>query len=112
GFVDDCDLPALYSGARVYACPSLYEGFGFTLLEAMACGTPVVCSRETSLPEVAGEAALYADARNASEFGDALYKVFTDVNLRATLKRTGFANVGRFSWSNTASQTLEVYQRA
>lgn len=112
GFVDDCDLPALYSGARVYACPSLYEGFGLTVLEAMACATPVVCSRETSLPEVAGGAALYADARNAKEFGDALYKAFTDANLRATLRRNGLVNVGRFSWSNTASQTLEIYRRA
>lgn len=112
GFVDDSDLQALYSGARVYACPSLYEGFGLTVLEAMACGTPVVCSSETSLPEVGGEAALYADARNPGKFGAALYRAFTDVNLRATLRRSGFANVRRFSWSHTAIQTLEVYQRA
>lgn len=111
GFVDDRDLPALYSGARVYACPSLYEGFGLTVLEAMACGTPVVCSRETSLPEVAGAAALYADARNAKEFGDALYKAFTDASLRTTLRRSGFANARRFSWEHTATQTLEIYQR-
>ncbi len=64
GFVSDADLPALYSGARVYACPSLYEGFGFTVLEAMACGAPVVSSSATSLPEVAGDAALYADPLN------------------------------------------------
>lgn len=112
GFVDDRDLPALYSGARVYACPSLYEGFGLTVLEAMACGTPVVCSGETSLPEVAGEAALYADARNPIEFGDALYKAFIDNNLRSTLRRAGFANARRFSWERTAKQTLELYQRA
>ncbi len=83
GFVEDDDLPALYSGASVYACPSLYEGFGFTILEAMACGVPVVCSRETSLPEVAGDAALYADARNPQEFGNALYQVFRDQSLRS-----------------------------
>jgi len=68
GFISDRHLPALYSAARVYACPSLYEGFGFTVLEAMACGVPVVCSPETSLPEVAGDAALYADPRNPQEF--------------------------------------------
>jgi len=112
GFVNDCDLPGLYSGARVYACPSLYEGFGLTVLEAMACGTPVVCSSETSLPEVCGAAALYADARNAKEFGDALYKVFVDNNLRITLRSSGFANARRFSWEHTATQTLDVYQRA
>jgi len=112
GFVDEGDLPSLYSGARVYACPSLYEGFGLTVLEAMACGTPVVCSQGTSLPEVGGAAALYADARNPKEFGDALYKAFADVNLRATLRTDGFANVRRFSWNHTATQTLEVYQRA
>ena len=58
GWVEDVDLPALYSAANVYACPSLYEGFGFTVLEAMACGVPVVCSTAASLPEVAGDAAL------------------------------------------------------
>src|SRR5215813_3165661 len=72
GLVDDRDLAALYSAARVYACPSLYEGFGFTVLEAMACGTPVVCSSETSLPEVAGDATLYADPRNPEQFAGAL----------------------------------------
>lgn len=112
GFVDEADLPALYSGARVYACPSLYEGFGLTVLEAMACGVPVVCSPETSLPEVAGPAALYADARNATEFGDALYQAFTDEGLRRTLTRKGIANASRFSWRDAAVKTLAVYQRA
>jgi glycosyltransferase involved in cell wall biosynthesis len=112
GFVDDADLPALYSGASVYACPALYEGFGLTVLEAMACGTPVICSSATSLPEVAGAAALYADARDAVAFGDALYQAFTDLNLRAGLVEKGFMNVRRFDWRNTAEQTLAVYQRA
>jgi len=112
GFVNDSDLPALYSGARAYACPSLYEGFGLTVLEAMACGTPVVCSSATSLPEVAGAAAHYADARDAVAFGDALYQAFTDLNLRAGLVENGFMNVRRFDWRNTAEQTLAVYQRA
>lgn len=110
GFVDDAELRALYSGARVYACPSLYEGFGFTVLEAMACGTPVVCSRETSLPEVAGDGAQYADARNAEEFGQALHDVFTDSGLRETLIEKGRKNLERFSWGNTARETLGVYQ--
>lgn len=112
GFVDDADLPALYSGATVYACPSLYEGFGLTVLEAMACGTPVVCSSATSLPEVAGAAALYADAHDPIEFGDALYHAFMDFNLRAGLVEKGYVNLRRFDWRTTAQQTLAVYHRA
>jgi glycosyltransferase involved in cell wall biosynthesis len=112
GFVEDGDLPALYSGASVYACPSLYEGFGFTVLEAMACGVPVVCSRETSLPEVAGAAALYADARNPQEFGNALYQVFGDQALRAMLVSKGTNNLQRFQWKHAAEQTLAVYEKA
>ncbi|HET9181304.1 MAG TPA: glycosyltransferase family 1 protein [Candidatus Angelobacter sp.] len=112
GFVDDSDLVALYSGARVYACPSLYEGFGFTVLEAMACGVPVVSSAESSLPEVCGAAALYADARDALQFGDALYRASTDSELRRILVEKGYANVRRFDWRTTALQTLTVYQHA
>jgi glycosyltransferase involved in cell wall biosynthesis len=112
GFVEHGDLPALYSGASVYACPSLYEGFGFTVLEAMACGVPVVCSRETSLPEVAGAAALYADARNPQEFGNALYQVFRDQALRAMLVNKGMNNLQRFQWKHAAERTLAVYEKA
>jgi len=112
GFVNEDDLPALYSGARVYGCASLYEGFGLTVVEAMACGVPVVCSPETSLPEVAGAAALYADARNAHGFGEALYRAFTDEDLRQALVMKGFANARRFSWHDAAVKMLAVYQRA
>jgi glycosyltransferase involved in cell wall biosynthesis len=112
GFVDDYELRALYSAAKVYACPSLYEGFGLTVLEAMACGTPVVCTGETSLPEVAGDAALYADPRNPEEFAQALHNVFTNANLRGTLIEKGRNNLRRFSWANTAKETLGVYQDA
>jgi glycosyltransferase involved in cell wall biosynthesis len=111
-FVPDADLAALYSGASVYACPSLYEGFGFTVLEAMACGIPVVCSKETSLPEVAGAAALYADARNPNEFGQALYQAFRDQGLRSMLVSKGVNNLQRFQWKHAAAQTLAVYEKA
>jgi glycosyltransferase involved in cell wall biosynthesis len=110
GFVDDSELRALYSAAKVCACPSLYEGFGFTVLEAMACGTPVVCAAETSLPEVAGDAAVYADPRNAEEFGQALHAVFTDPCLRKALMDKGRINLQRFSWSKAARETLSVYR--
>lgn len=111
GFVDDADLPALYSAANVYACPSLYEGFGFTSLEAMACGVPVVCSTETSLPEVAGDGALYADPRSSEEFGGALTRLWNDPELRDSLIKKGFCNVRRFSWERTAEQTLAIYDQ-
>lgn len=112
GSVDDSELAALYCAARVYACPSLYEGFGFTVLEAMACGTPVVCSHQTSLPEVAGDAALYADPRNPEEFAGALSWVFSDEVLRTDLVRKGFQNCRRFNWLKAAEQTIAVYERS
>lgn len=112
GSVNDSDLAILYSGARVYACPSLYEGFGFTVLEAMACGTPVVCSPATSLPEVGGEAALYADPGNPDEFAQALARVFSDVELRARLIASGHSNCRRFNWQNAAAKTIAVYESA
>jgi glycosyltransferase involved in cell wall biosynthesis len=109
GFVADSNLNALYSGARVYACPSLYEGFGFTVLEAMACGTPVVCSEAASLPEVAGDAALYADARNPESFADALYQVFTKQGLRQEMMKRGEENLRRFGWEQAATRCLKTY---
>jgi glycosyltransferase involved in cell wall biosynthesis len=112
GFVDDLDLQALYSSARVYACPSLYEGFGFTVLEAMACGVPVVCSTAASLPEVAGQGALYADARNPEEFANALHLAFFDTDARRLLIENGQKNCQRFRWETSAQQTLAVYHEA
>ncbi|MGH9570328.1 MAG: glycosyltransferase family 4 protein [Candidatus Angelobacter sp.] len=109
GFVSEPDLLALYSEARVYACPSLYEGFGFTVLEAMACGVPVVCSAEASLPEVAGEGALYANPRIPEEFADALARAFSNDTLRAELIQRGSRNLGRFSWNAVVDETLAIY---
>jgi len=112
GFIDDCELCALYSGARVYACPSLYEGFGFTVLEAMACGTPVVCSEAASLPEVAEDAALCANADDAHAFGEALYTAFTDDELRVEMTARARKNLQRFSWQQAAKQCLQTYDEA
>ena len=112
GFVPEEDLPALYSAARVYACPSLYEGFGFTVLEAMACGVPVVCSAETSLPEVAGPAALYADPRRPQEFAAAIHLAFSDIQLRLRLIQQGAANCCRFRWENAARSAVAGYRKA
>ena len=112
GFVTDADLRALYSGARVYVCPSLYEGFGFTVLEAMACETPVVCSSATSLPEVAGQAALYFDPYKAEGMATQLSLAYSDDSVRASLIADGRTNLLRFSWAETARQTLAVYHHA
>ncbi len=78
GYVPDADLPALYGGAAAFVYPSLYEGFGLTVLEAMACGTPVICSSTTSLPEVAGDAAIYVEARATDRLAAAIEQLMTD----------------------------------
>jgi glycosyltransferase involved in cell wall biosynthesis len=109
GFVPDSDLRVLYSSAAAYVCPSVYEGFGFTVLEAMSCGTPVLCSREASLPEVAGDAALYFDARSPEEIADALVRIVADSKLRSKLIVSGYTNAKRFSWDEAARQTLKSY---
>jgi glycosyltransferase involved in cell wall biosynthesis len=109
GFVPDQDMPALYSGASVYACPSLYEGFGLTPLEAMTCGVPVVCHKGTSLPEVCGDAAFFSDARHPQIFADALQKSLEDSILRAQLIQLGYENVRRFSPTRSAEATLSLY---
>ena len=88
------------------------EGFGFTVLESMACGTPVVCSGETSLPEVAGDAALYANSRKPQEFAQAMHDAFTNASLRNTLIENGKKNIQRFGWGNAAKETLDVYRHA
>lgn len=112
GFVDDADLRMLYSAARACVCPSLYEGFGFTVLEAMACGTPVVCSHTTSLPELAGNATLYFDPHDPDEMASQLSRAFSDDALCVSLIEQGRQNVQRFNWAETARQTLAVYHQA
>ena len=112
GFVNDADLRALYSGARVCVCPSLYEGFGFTVLEAMACGTPVVCSSATSLPEVAGKAALYFDPHKPEEMASQLVCAFAGDAAADIFIAEGYRNLLRFNWAETARQTLAVYHQA
>jgi len=109
GFVPEEDLPCLYSGAKAYVCPSLYEGFGQTVLEAMACGTPVVCHDGTSLTEVCGDAALFADARDPKEFAVQMRRVMEDDELRRLLIERGYANAARFTPDRIAHLTLLAY---
>jgi glycosyltransferase involved in cell wall biosynthesis len=112
GYVPDADLPAVYSAATLCVLPSLYEGFGLSVLEAMACGTAVVCSRASSLPEVSGDAARYFDPTDVEEMAEAIGTVWHDEALRAEMGRRGLAQAARFSWARAAEETMAVYQRA
>lgn len=110
GFVPDEDLAALYSAADLFAFPSLYEGFGLPILEAMACGTPVLCSGTSSLPEVAGDAAILLDPHDISAWVEAMVRLVRDDALRTGLRARGLARAARFSWEACARATLEVYR--
>ncbi|WIG61388.1 MAG: hypothetical protein OJF49_004136 [Ktedonobacterales bacterium] len=107
--VDEADLPALYSGAACFAFTSLYEGFGLTPLEAMACGTPVVCSDRTSLPEVVGSAGLLADPADVDGFSAAMLRVLTSAETYADLRARGLARVKQFNWDQVAVETSALY---
>jgi glycosyltransferase involved in cell wall biosynthesis len=106
------ELPALYQGAKAFVFPSLYEGFGIPVLEAMSSGTPVVCSNTSSMPEVGGMAALYFDPNDPKALKHALSRVLEDENLRKRLAFAGREQAAKFSWSKTAQHTLGVYERA
>ena len=112
GFVADADLPALYSLASVFAYPSLYEGFGLPVLEAMACGTPVVCSNASSLPEVAGDAALLVDPTDVDALARALDQALNDQPLRQAMRIRGQSQAARFTWSAAARTLLDAYHEA
>ena len=109
GFVDEDDLPGLYSCALCVAFPSLYEGFGFPVLEGMACGVPVMTSNISSLPEVAGDAALMVNPYDTEEISETLVKVITDTTLRSTMIAAGYEQVKQFTWESSAKQLLQIY---
>lgn len=108
GYVDDADLPALYSGAAVYCQPSLYEGFGMPVLEAMACGVPVIAARSSALPEVGGDAALYADPIDADAFTVGLRQLLEDEASRRERSARGRLRAAAFTWRRCAERTLDV----
>ena len=111
GYVADQDLAALYSLADLFVFPSLYEGFGLPPLEAMACGTPVVCSNTSSLPEVVGDAALTVDPLDVPALAEAMERALADSALREGLVRSGLAQAQRFTWPQAAAKLLGVYRR-
>ncbi|MCK6578022.1 MAG: glycosyltransferase family 4 protein [Anaerolineae bacterium] len=110
GFVDDVDLPALYSAALVTALPSLYEGFGIPILESMACGVPVITSNVSSLPEVGGDAAVTISPTDLDSIIDGLQRVLEDQSLRDQMIARGFSRAAQFSWRSAAAHLRQVYR--
>ena len=111
GFTPAADLPALYAGAVSFLFPSLYEGFGLPVLEAMASGTPVVCSNSSSLPEVAGESALMCDAMDVETLTDLIRKSLEDTSWQALASERGQVHASQFSWERCATETIAAYKQ-
>ncbi len=110
GYVPQEDVPALYTGADCVMMPSLYEGFGFPVLEAMACGTPVVCSDASSLPEIAGDAALLVAPTDDEALATNVRRVLDDAELAASLVKRGLERAAQFSWNECTRQTADLYE--
>jgi glycosyltransferase involved in cell wall biosynthesis len=112
GFVPEDELPLWYNAARLFAFPSLYEGFGLPVLEAMACGTPVITSTAASLPEVAGQAAILVSPRDTDELAREMERVLNDSQLRTEMRAAGRIQASRFSWRAMTDQTVASYAHA
>jgi glycosyltransferase involved in cell wall biosynthesis len=110
GYVPEEDLPYLYNGASLFVYPSLYEGFGLPVLEAMSCGVAVVTSNVSSMPEISGDSALLVDPQDPEQLAKAMERVLTDNVLNNSLKERGLQRAGKFSWERTALETLRVYE--
>ena len=110
-FVDQSILPALFAGARVFVFPSLYEGFGLPILEAMACGTPVITSNTSCLSEIAGNAAKLVDPLDVDSIAQAILSAIHEDAWHRNAKQAGLARAAQFSWDTCVAQTIEVYKR-
>ena len=111
GYIDANDLPTIYSLAEGLVFPSFYEGFGLPILEAMACGCPVITSNVSSMPEVAGDAALLIDPKNTEAIAQAMASVISNEKLRKKLIEKGYEQVKKFTWDKTAEETLALYKQ-
>ena len=112
GYVPDEELPLYYQGAEMLVFPSMYEGFGIPILEAMACGIPVITSNISSMPEVAGNAAVLVNPYETNEIAAAMQRICSNRDLRKDLIAKGSKNVKRFNWEKTAEKTLSVYEES
>jgi glycosyltransferase involved in cell wall biosynthesis len=112
GYVAGEDLPALYSAAELFVFPSLWEGFGFPVLEAMKCGTPVITSNVSCLPEIAGGAALLVDPLSIDQIAESIASTMNDPAQRKSLAHRGLTQAAKFTWEETARKTLAAYERA
>lgn len=112
GYVEEHDLPALYSAATIFIYPSFYEGFGLPVLEAMSCGTPVITSNTSSMPEIGGDAALYFDPTKTNQLEDLLLLLINNADLRENLRSKGLVQAKKYSWEKTAKETLRIYEEA
>ncbi len=112
GYVPNAELPLWYNAATLFAFPSLYEGFGMPVLEALACGTPVLTSVCSALPEAAGDGALLVAPQDCESIAEGLHRLLTDPALRESLRQRGLAHAARFTWARTAAETVAVYRRA
>ncbi|HDZ0968186.1 TPA: glycosyltransferase family 4 protein, partial [Klebsiella pneumoniae] len=112
GRVDNETLAQLYKGANMLLFPSLYEGFGLPVIEAMACGTPVITSNVTSLPEIAGDAALLVDPINHGDISLAIEKIYYDIALRQKLVEEGLKQVKKFTWQKTINNVKNELETA
>jgi glycosyltransferase involved in cell wall biosynthesis len=111
GFIEHVDLPVMYSIAKLFILPSLFEGFGLPVIEAMACGTPVITSNTSSLPEIAGDAAVLINPYDTAEISQAIIKVISDKTLQNEMRAKGLINAKRFSWSASARELLSVFEQ-
>lgn len=111
GAVDEDDLPGLYAGAQLFVFPSIYEGFGLPVIEAMACGTVVACANSSSLPEIAADAAVLFNPHSVDDMASAINEILADKQRQSKLRELGLNQASRFSWAQTANETLKVYRR-
>jgi glycosyltransferase involved in cell wall biosynthesis len=111
GYIINSDLPSIYSGAKAFIYTSLRESFGIPILESMACGTPVITSNTSAMPEIADESALIVDPYNINDIADAIYDIDNNIELHKTIREKGYKRVTLFDWDRTANQTFSIYEQ-